>query len=329
MVKKASSKKKAASPAAGKETAGSKAVKKTNVSKPAKKSSTKKTVVKKVKAAKGEPVKNNRSAERPAVNNEENEVMANERPAVSLQSGKKFWLYFLATGLVILIAVQSYGYLTGWGNPQKVIERHFNQAQRLTLAKRFDAAVKHYEKVIAMKSSSDETRRQAMVGMADLYREMKEWKKAIVMYDQLRSREANGVMSAWSGLKIAESQIEAGQANQALGTYQDIMNAYPASDWDAEARLGMGKAYEALKDYTKAIEVYRSLEKEYKGGFLAADALIQAGRCYEKMGDKKSAQQTYEHVIGKYPETMADEAKRRLRRLKSGKAPQGIRSWDD
>lgn len=248
---------------------------------------------------------------------------------INLKESGRFWMIFIAVAIMAAIIIQSYGYLTGWGDPGKLTERYFHQAQRLTLAKRYSAAIKQYEKVINLEKAEEDSKRQALVGIADLYREQEEWKQAIAMYKQLQTMDDHAVMSAWSGLKIAESQLAAGQAEEALATYQQIGRRFPASDWEAEARLGQGKAYEALKKYDQAIALYQSLEEDYRGGFLAADALVQIGRCYERQGMKDKARATYESIIKTYPETMSDEAKRRLKRLKQGKHPLGIRHWEN
>ncbi len=247
---------------------------------------------------------------------------------MDLQASRKFWMAVLGAVVVILVAVQSYGYLTGWGNPQKVIDRHFNQAQRLGLAKRYAAAIRQYKKVTTIKSAGEEVKQQAWVGIADLYREQKAWSKAIAYYQQLQQQAPKSVMAAWAGLKIGECQVESGQAGQALATYMQISKAYPASDWDAEARLGQGQAYEALNQYQKAIRVYQSLEKEYHGGFLAAEAMIQTGHCYERLGNKDKARAIYRDVMTRYPDTMADEAKQHLQKLSYTPGPRGIRNWE-
>ncbi len=247
--------------------------------------------------------------------------------SVDLQASRRFWLAVLGAVVVILVVVQSYGYLTGWGDPQKVIDRHFNQAQRMTMAKRYAAAIHEYEKVVAMKSTGDEIKQQALVGIADLYREQKDWEKAIRYYQTLQQQQAEGVMAAWAGLKIGECQVEAGQAAQALATYSLIRENYPDSDWDAEARLGQGQAYEALNQYKQAMQVYQDLEKDYHGGFLAAEAMMQVGHCYEQLGQKDKARTIYQQVIASYPDTMADEAKKRLQKLSYTLGPNGIREW--
>lgn len=258
------------------------------------------------------------------------EIAAAEPAAsVSLQESKKFWMLFIAAGILGLLIIQAYGYLTGWGDPKKVIERHFNQAQHMTLAKRYQAAIKQYQKVMSMKAANEESKRQALVGIADLYRENHEWDNAIAAYRQLQQDERETVMAAWSGLKIAECQLANGQSEKSLATYLQISQLFPNTDWDAEARLGQGQALVALKKYDQAVEIYQSLEKQYKGGFLAADAMIQIGRCYEIQGKDEKAKEAYRYVIKAYPEAMADEAKQRLKRLSSNRRPLGIRQWEN
>jgi len=249
-------------------------------------------------------------------------------PQVTLQASRRFWLMFLGSTLVILALVQGYGYFTGWGNPKRVIQRQFNTAQRLTLAKRYKAAIRQYKKIMNTVEDA-EVKRQAAIAMADLYREQKEWSQAIKLYQDLQAKDSDTVMAAWTGLKIAESQHAAGKSAAALKTYQAIREKFPNSDWDAEARLGMGKVLMDLKKYKQAIALYRTLEVDYKGGFLAAEALVHIGECYTKQGDIETARKIFQSVLDKYPATMTDEAKRYLQRLDVKGKPEGVRVWGE
>lgn len=251
-----------------------------------------------------------------------------EQTGLTLQSSRKFWLYVLGCGVAVIAAVQIYGYVTAWGNPEKVIQRHFDTAQRMTLAKRYDVAIREYGKIVK-KSANPETIRQAQIGMAELYQETQSWDKAIAIYQNLEKGQPNQTMTAWAALKLAESQLSAGNMAAAFTTYQDIMAKYPHSDWDAEARLGTAKIYQQQQKFTEAIAVYQGLEKDYQGGFLAAEALTQVGLCYEKMGNVRDAKLAFEAVLKKYPDMMQDEAKKYLDRLERNQEPAGVRTWGE
>ncbi|MBN1594742.1 tetratricopeptide repeat protein [candidate division FCPU426 bacterium] len=247
---------------------------------------------------------------------------------LTLRASRRFWLLFIGSALVILALVQIYGYFTGWGNPQRLVQRQFSTAQRLTLGKRYEAAIRQYKRIIAS-AKDEEVRRQATIALADLYREEKKWDQAIELYAELQAKEAGTVMGAWTGLKIAECQHEAGNEDGALATYAAIKEKFPHSDWDAEARLGMGKVLMDQEKYTEAIAIYRSLEKEYQGGFLAAEALVNIGECYAKTDDLETARKTFQYVLDTYPATMTDEARKYLLRLDNKKKPDGIRLWGE
>jgi TolA-binding protein len=248
------------------------------------------------------------------------------QPEITLHASRRFWLLTLGALVVVLGAVQTYGYLTGWGDPERLVQRHFSAAQRLTLAKRFDAALGHYEKVLALKTS-DDNHRQALIGMADLLRERQQGDRAIALYDQLRQRDPNNVLAAWAGLQIADIELESGKTEAARASFARVAQAFPRSDWDAEARLGLGRLLEKEDKLRDAIAQYQGLVRDYGGGFLAAEALVRIGRCQELLGDPDAARRAYQTVLDKYPASTWDEAKAQLERLDRGAAGEGVRTW--
>lgn len=245
---------------------------------------------------------------------------------LTLHASRRFWLFTLGGLIVVGALVQGYGYFTGWGDPERLVQRYFTSAQRLTLAKRYDAAIRQYEKILKSKTGPDNIR-QALIGMGDLLRERQEWDQAVEYYSKLRSQDAGSVLSAWAGLQIGEVQLQAGKLNEALQTFDQISRQYPKSDWDAEARLGRGKVLEKQEEYEAAIAAYEQLAAQYGGGFLAAEAMVRIGQCYELEGDVAAARKAYQTVLDQYPSSTWDDAKARLQRLEAGKAAEGVRVW--
>jgi tetratricopeptide (TPR) repeat protein len=245
---------------------------------------------------------------------------------VSLKSSRRFWLTTLAVLAGVAGLVQIWGYNTGWGNPERLVQRYLAAGQTLTLAKRYDAAIRQYTKILNLKTS-EENRRQALIAMADLYRERREWARSIEIYTQLRLQDPNSVLSAWAGLQIGDDQLDSAAYTQALQTFAEVSRLFPKSDWDAEARLGVGKALEKEEKFKEAIATYEGLVKDYAGGFLAAEALSHIGECYELEGDLKGARKAYQTILDKYPATTWDDAKARLNRLDAGKPGEGVRTW--
>ncbi|NTV51638.1 MAG: tetratricopeptide repeat protein [Candidatus Firestonebacteria bacterium] len=245
---------------------------------------------------------------------------------ISLKSSRRFWLTTLAVLVLVVGLVQIWGYQTGWGNPERLVQRYLTTGQSLTLAKRYDAAIRQYTKILNLKTS-EENIRQAMIAMADLYRERHEWGRSIEIYSRLRAQNPNSVLSAWAGLQIGDNMLDAAQYLQAQQTFTEVSRRFPNSDWDAEARLGVGKALEKEEKFPEAIAAYRDLVKAYGGGFLAAEALARIGGCYELEGDLKSARAAYQTILDKYPATTWDDAKARLNRLDAGKPGEGVRTW--
>jgi tetratricopeptide (TPR) repeat protein len=245
---------------------------------------------------------------------------------VSLKSSRRFWLITLAILAGIAGLVQIWGYNTGWGNPERLVQRYLTAGQSLTLAKRYDAAIRQYTKILSLKTSEENTR-QALIAMADLYRERGEWARSIEIYTRLRTQDPTSVLSAWAGLQIGDDLLDSAQYAQAQQTFAEVSRLFPKSDWDAEARLGQGKALEKEEKFLEAIKVYQDLVKDYAGGFLAAEALSYVGECYELQGDLQAARKAYQTILDKYPATTWDDAKARLNRLDAGKPGEGVRTW--
>jgi TolA-binding protein len=245
---------------------------------------------------------------------------------ITLHASRRFWLFTLGGLMLVLGLVQGYGYLTGWGSPERLAQRHFNAAQQLTLAKRYDAAIRQYEKILALKTTDDNLR-QAMIGMADLLRDKGQGDRAIALYTRLRQQDPNNVVAAWAGLQIADILVDANRLDEAARAYQDVGRHFPRSDWDAEARLGLGRVLEKREQLHPAIAAYAALIKDYNGGFLAAEAWVRTGKCYELLGDARSAERAYRTVLDKYPSSTWDEAKAQLERLQHGQGAEGVRMW--
>lgn len=247
---------------------------------------------------------------------------------VTLQASRRFWLISLAVVLGAAGVIQGYGYLTAWGNPKKLMERYFNQAQRQLMNRQYENAIRYYGKIIE-KNADAEFTQQALIGLASARRELRQWEPAIAAYRQLEKNQNPPALAAWIRLEIGECQRLAKNYPEALQTYRDVAKDFPKSDWEAEARLGEGKVFVDSQRQEEALRTLVGVEKDYRGGFLAAEALVVAGQAYEKSGKPEDARRMYNTVLEKYPATMQDGARQQLQRLQSGKGPEGISRWKE
>ena len=190
---------------------------------------------------------------------------APEEAPITLKSSRRFWLITISVVVILAALIQAYGYFTGWGDPERLVQRYLNNGQRLTLAKRYDAAIKQYEKILKLKTSG-ENMRQALIAIADLYRERQEYSQAIEIYNQLRAQDPNSVLAAWAGLQVGDSQLLANQPDASYQTYLDISRKFPKSDWAAEAQLGTGKVLEEKEKYPEAIGLIKCWSRNIRAG---------------------------------------------------------------
>ena len=179
----------------------------------------------------------------------------------------------------------------------------------------------------------------------------------------------NGALSAFEALlryvpeypnpervlfKIAECAERADRGEEALGRYQRVLDAAPASATSLEAKFRMAGLYEALDKTELALPMYEAGANanngetaarsrfrlgeiyEERGEFttaakhfmrvailffhpeLSPKSLWRAGQCFEKSDDLKQARATYAEVLREYPESaQAALARARLSELSS------------
>lgn len=172
---------------------------------------------------------------------------------------------------------------------------------------------------------------------------------------QTRSAAEDDALFAFMG---ANSFFFAGQYQDAMTKYQEVVDNYPSTpsgikslyylanlyymlgEYEtsidhyerylgrskdpllAPAALeGIGLCHEQRGDLEEAIGSYEEVFEKYPDSIVAASGLISAARCYESLGNYGSARDLYERVMDSFPETQkAEEADAKLAFLKGMEA---------
>jgi tetratricopeptide (TPR) repeat protein len=139
------------------------------------------------------------------------------------------------------------------------------------------------------------------------------------------TRELEQLLARYPAARtVPQAAYELGNLRFALKQYAPARTAYDLAVQRgatglvrALARSGVGRAWEAERDFARAADAYGSLVKELEPrSFLYEDALIDQARALELAGRKADAVALYERVLKDVPMARrADEVRMRLATL--------------
>ena len=114
----------------------------------------------------------------------------------------------------------------------------------------------------------------------------------------------------------AMRKYRAGEYQDAIDAFQDIVKQYPGHPLAQNAQYWTGDSYYQLRAYRSAIDAQKALITNYPNGAKTADAMLNMGSALVGLGDVAGARQTWERLIATYPGSRAAaNAGERLKRL--------------
>ncbi|MGQ9610233.1 MAG: lytic transglycosylase domain-containing protein, partial [bacterium] len=129
-------------------------------------------------------------------------------------------------------------------------------------------------------------------------------------------------------LELANNFKEKKNYKKAIEIYNKIIDKYPSGDKADDALWNIGWCYINSRDYKNAGETFKKLAKEYKDSDFVGSSRFLAGFCYEKSGYIKEALGYYLESIQNKDWYYADRSKRRIEFLvKSGKVDEKSASF--
>ena len=105
---------------------------------------------------------------------------------------------------------------------------------------------------------------------------------------------------------------------EALTQFQLILKEHKGEDIEAVTLLRIGKIYEKLGDYTKALESYNAIITNHKEGIYIDEALYYSAEIYNlKLNDPEKAKPLYEEMIFKHEDSIyAVDSRKKYRQLR-------------
>jgi len=94
-------------------------------------------------------------------------------------------------------------------------------------------------------------------------------------------------------IERADDYLRRGKKREALESYRVIAGAYPGTEWEERARLGIARAYRAQKDYPAAILEYQDFQRRHPRSEYVDDAAFEIGLCYAAQRKKPQLDQEW------------------------------------
>lgn len=219
-------------------------------------------------------------------------------------------------------------YLTRRRDAKSAVEVYLNGAGRVTLVDRkaelFTRAAavvlehlgetaragEYYKRVLQTRQGlRDETRRRALIGMAEV---------AIFAGN---GKEAERLLREADAISIRRSEqggeaVRVGSLSRAIEDYtrrtefeaaRELLDAweweYPLDRLVGYSTLLRAKLHISREEYDRAVRLLTSLVEVNPKSNYAAEALMTAAGCRLKLGDKTGARDTYKRVLTGYPES--------------------------
>ncbi len=166
---------------------------------------------------------------------------------------------------------------------------------------RYADAIPRFESFLAAYRGIGDTvpyRSDARLRLADSYFALKQYPQAVRVYGQLAAEGDDYAL-----FQIGQAYSNAGDALEAISTFQQLIEDYPSSEWREETRYQLGYLYFLNQEYELAVDSYRELTESFPTDPLAAKAQYGIGDAYFNAGRTNDAVNAYMAVLSDYPDS--------------------------
>ena len=115
----------------------------------------------------------------------------------------------------------------------------------------------------------------------------------------------------------AATYMALGNASDAAKAYREVIDRAGNHLYGLMARLGLAEAQARAGQYDQAIGTFKELAERKDGSLPIDGILMQLGQTYLEAGKRSDAQQTFNRLVGEFPDSpFSLDAKRELDNLK-------------
>ncbi len=190
---------------------------------------------------------------------------------------------------------------------------HYNVGYSFFTKKEYDKALSWFRKFVNLETKNQTLIADATNRIGDCYFNQRNFDYATQNYAKVYALNGPGADYAC----FQEGFIQGLQKdyNKKISTLEKLIKTFPQSEYLADAKYEIGRAYIMLGKKQEAINLYATLAKEYPHSALSRKGKLQTAMLFDELGQQDDAIKCYKEIVDFFPQSI--EAKTSLESLKS------------
>ena len=189
---------------------------------------------------------------------------------------------------------------------------HYNMGYSRFTEKRYSDALSWFRKYVNMEEKNKTLIADATNRIGDCYFYQRDFGNAVKNYSQVYSMRGPG--ADYACFQQAFIQGLQKDYNGKIATLNKLQKTFPQSEYLADAKYEIGRAYIMMKQNDKAIKTYEALNKDYPHSPLSRKGRLQTAMLYDEMNNTNKSIATYKEIVDYFP--TSEEAHTALDNLK-------------
>lgn len=182
-----------------------------------------------------------------------------------------------------------------------------DEANRLFILEKYDAAAKLYEKIAS--GENDREAAEALFGNGRAHQMLGEWKQARGCFERLLREHPESELLLRAKMEIGQCEIKLGDLGKALAVFADVEKKYEEDSASIEAtynaaNVNAGFFGDQVRNIRAAIEGYRRVLESDAGKRYATQSHFGLGQCYMLLRDYPRAIEAFRAAIKESPDTI-------------------------
>lgn len=187
----------------------------------------------------------------------------------------------------------------GARNCDEFILAHYNVGYSRFTEKRYSEALTWFRKYVNMEEHNKTLISDATNRIGDCYFFQRDFSNAVKSYSQVYSMRGPG--ADYACFQQAFIQGLQKDYNGKIATLNKLQKTFPQSEYLADAKYEIGRAYIMMKQNDKAIKVYEDLNRDYPHSPLSRRGRLQTAMLYDEMNNTEKSISTYKEIVEYFP----------------------------
>jgi len=192
-------------------------------------------------------------------------------------------------------------FISAYPQHPKAADAHFWRAEAEYALGDYDHALEGYKWMVA--SGNTAKREESMYGIGWSYFKAGNFQNAIDGFEQLIASYPSGSMSLDARLRIGDAYFELKDYTRAEGSYRVVMRLFPNDNGVDYASYQLGQALFRQQAFSDAYKQFESLIKNYPASNLADDAQYALGWINFQRKEFPDAIDEFQKLISSYPKS--------------------------